>query len=186
MSRNVIEDYMVITGYLPVLKAPFPHGGNVGRLNVGETWKTEAEVRAYMIRRGFGTKQELAKMHFDNSLSKETVNQQVWGVTVTHSGVIKNQYPDIPPIDVKYQPDAPKGGFVVVKHLPQAPKEFGDAKAIGEMIEKPAQPLAQVGIGVNEIGKGAVSDSKGLMTGASMAVVAIIFAIGYLIFARGK
>jgi hypothetical protein len=172
MSRNVIEDYKVITGYLPVLKAPFPHGGNVGRLNVGETWKTEAEVREYMIRRGFGTKQELAKMHFDNSLSKETVNKQVWGVTVTHSGVIKNQYPDIPPIEVKYQPEMPKG--------------FADVKGGGEMVEATVHPLEQVGIGVNEIGKGTVRDSKELMTGASMAAIAVIFAIGYLIFARGK
>jgi hypothetical protein len=186
MSRNVIEDYKVITGYLPVLKAPFPHGGNVGRLNVGETWKTEAEVRAYMIRRGFGTKQELAKMHFDNSLPRGTVNQQVWGTTVTHSNVIKNMYPDIPPIEVKYQPDAPKGGFVVVKDLPPAPKEFGDAKAIGEMIVPTEPPLEQVGIGVNKMGHSAVQSSKGLMTGASMVVVAFIFAIGYLIFARGK
>jgi hypothetical protein len=172
MARNVIEDYKVITGYLPVLKAPFPHGGSVGRLMPGETWKTEVEVREYMIYRGFGTKQELEKMHFDNSLSKETVNKQVWGVTVTHSGIIKNQYPDIPPIDVKYQPQTPKG--------------FVDVKGGGEMIEDVVHPLEQVGIGVNQIGKGAVRDSKGLMTGASVALVAAIFAIGYLIFARGK
>jgi hypothetical protein len=170
MSRNVIEDYKVITGYLPVLKAPFPHGGNVGHLNVGETWKTETEVREYMIRRGFGTKQELAKMHFDNSLSKETVNKQVWGVTVTHSGVIKNQYPDIPPIEVKYQPEKPKG----YTNIPG-----------GEMVETVMPSLEQVGIGVNKMGNSPVQSNKGLMTGASMAVVAVIFAIGYLIM-RGK
>jgi hypothetical protein len=170
MSRNVIEDYTHITGYLPVLKAPFPHGGSVGHLMPGETWKTEGEVRTYMLYRGFGTKQELAKMHFDNSLSKETVNKQVWGVTVTHSGVIKNQYPDIPPIEVKYQPAKPKG--------------FTDITG-GEMVIPTAPALEQVGIGVNRMGHSAVQSSKGLMAGASMAVVAVIFAIGYLIM-RGK
>jgi hypothetical protein len=169
MARNVIEDYKVITGYLPVLKSPFPHGGSVGHLMPGETWKTEGEVRDYMIYRGFGTKQELAKMHFDNSLPRETVNKQVWGVTVTHSGVIKNQYPDIPPIEIKYQPAKPKG--------------FSNIGG-GELVLV-TQPLEQVGIGVNKMGHSAVQSSKGLMAGASMAVVAVIFAIGYLIM-RGK
>lgn len=171
MARNVIEDYKVITGYLPVLKKSV-YGGNPGRLMQGETWKTEAEVREYMIRRGFGAKAELERMHFDNSLPRETVNKQVWGVTVTHSGVIKNQYPDVPPIDVKSQPQMPKG--------------FGDIKDTGMMEIPTPAPLVPVGIGVNKVGGGAIRDNKGIMTGASMAVVALIFAIGYLIFARGK
>ena len=172
MSRNVIEDYKVITGYLPVLKHPFPHGGSIGHLEPGERWKTEVEVRDYMIYRGFGTVQELERMHFDNSHPKETVNRQVWGVTVTHSGVIKNQYPDIPPIDVKYQP--------------QTPKIHGSIEETGKRDIPTAAPLVPVGIGVNRMGSDATKDSKGLMAGASMAVIAFIFAIGYLIFARGK
>jgi hypothetical protein len=162
MARNVFEDYMHITGYLPVLKHPFPHGGSKGRLMEGETWKTEAQVREYMVYRGFGSVQELAKMHFDNSHPKATVNAQVWGVTVTHSGVIKNQYPDIPPIVIMAQPAHVEGPRSTV------------TEPLSGMVGAPVGKDKIAGVGKQPIAAG----------GIGMVAIAVIVAIGYMLFVR--
>ena len=152
MSRNVFEDYMDLTGYLPVLKHPFPGGSDFGILKEGGRYMSEAEVRASMKRRFGDVGNKLAGRHFDSRYPKNVVNMQVWGTTVTKTGVVKNQFPSVPPI-------TNSGGDVVEysgESIPEmkAPQIMDNGPLVGyganstsAQMGKPKLSAAGVGIG---------------------------------------
>ena len=105
MSRNAYEDYMNLTGHLPVIKRDMAVCWKGEQLYIGgdacyegaPKYLSAAETREYMVKRFGYRANELGYKTFDPKLEKEVLAEEVRGVTITEAGVLKNfsKAPDI-------------------------------------------------------------------------------------------
>jgi len=158
MSRNVYEDYMNLTGHLPVIERDKAVCWKGEQLYItgnacyegAPKYLSAGETREYMISRFGYRANELAYKTFDPTLEKKVLAEQVRGVTITEAGILKN---------------------------------FGEAPdiKIQEGIE-----MSYVDGDKDQDAPGIVGNFRSRVAGIGLIGVAVILAIGYLLMAGRK